>query len=537
MKKLFTKISLLFAGLMLCGNVWATPTQIEGTELYWEYSEATLTFTGSGAIPDYEEASQPYYSAIMGDQYMAYVQLQIVFPEGLTGIGAHAFDFGAMLYVFTTDISIPANITSIGAYAFNGWSLLSNVTMEHSSMTDYTKTEFEATTFNGCADNLKIIVPDDMTLMMYTMAHPSPYDGYTFEVAGAASTPQVGDEFTVDGIKYQVNMAVMGVYLVTLVEADGYDNSTLILPELLTIPETEYYASISAIGAEVFQGNTSITSITIPTNVQTIGARAFKNCSNLASVTINGSVQISIGEDAFDTNYSGGTTLNVTFTDSNYSYMAERMTIYASQGLVNNVTINRPVQHNGNYNTLCLPFDLTAEQIANSSLAGAEILGFNDVTKNGDELELDFEPVTEITAGVPYFFRYTTAGDNLSSLSFADITYSTADAQSIAYSGVTLYGTLTMEQVSGDDKLYLAANNELHYSSTTKDIYPFRAYFSVAGGANSAPKARIVTRTNTTTGMDNVLNDKVQSAKVLENGHLFILKNGVKYNAQGQVVK
>ena len=34
-----------------------------------------------------------------------------------------------------------------------------------------------------------------------------------------------------------------------------------------------------------------------------------------------------------------------------------------------------------------------------------------------------------------------------------------------------------------------------------------------------------------------VQGDNVQSTKVLENGVLYIIKNGVRYNAQGQAVK
>jgi len=38
-------------------------------------------------------------------------------------------------------------------------------------------------------------------------------------------------------------------------------------------------------------------------------------------------------------------------------------------------------------------------------------------------------------------------------------------------------------------------------------------------------------------GVENVQGDKVQSTKVIENGHLMILKNGMKYNAQGALIK
>ena len=42
---------------------------------------------------------------------------------------------------------------------------------------------------------------------------------------------------------------------------------------------------------------------------------------------------------------------------------------------------------------------------------------------------------------------------------------------------------------------------------------------------------------NQATGVDHVSSDQVQSTKVIENGQLVIIKNGVRYNAQGQIVK
>ena len=62
-------------------------------------------------------------------------------------------------------------------------------------------------------------------------------------------------------------------------------------------------------------------------------------------------------------------------------------------------------------------------------------------------------------------------------------------------------------------------------------------YVSTPGQGNAPKKMRFVfEQENTTTGVENVQGN-AQSTKVLENGVLYIIKNGVRYNAQGQVVK
>lgn len=63
-----------------------------------------------------------------------------------------------------------------------------------------------------------------------------------------------------------------------------------------------------------------------------------------------------------------------------------------------------------------------------------------------------------------------------------------------------------------------------------------KAYVIFAGGSNNAPKKmRFVY--GQATGIENTSAKVGESEKILENGQLFIIKNGVKYNAMGQIVK
>ena len=54
---------------------------------------------------------------------------------------------------------------------------------------------------------------------------------------------------------------------------------------------------------------------------------------------------------------------------------------------------------------------------------------------------------------------------------------------------------------------------------------------------SQAKPIRVQTNANAPTGTGNVQRDKVQSTKVIENGVLYLMYNGTKYNAQGQAVK
>lgn len=54
----------------------------------------------------------------------------------------------------------------------------------------------------------------------------------------------------------------------------------------LVIPETIQTLPVKEIGSEVFRGNSTITSVTLPSGIEKIGKQAFQNCRNLITVTI-----------------------------------------------------------------------------------------------------------------------------------------------------------------------------------------------------------------------------------------------------------
>lgn len=91
---------------------------------------------------------------------------------------------------------------------------------------------------------------------------------------------------------------------------------------------------------------------------------------------------------------------------------------------------------------------------------------------------------------------------------------------------------------------YVLSGHSTDYSVTGVGFYAFsgtlpahKAYLIYGGGAGAPQRMRFIfNNEQTTTGLDNT-EDAVNSEKRIENGMLIIIKNGVRYNAQGQVVK
>ena len=80
-----------------------------GSTTEWSYDgNSTLTISGTGAMADYENASDtPWYSVRSSIEH-------IVVEEGVTSIGANAFRFCA----FLQDVTLPEGLTVIGDSAF-----------------------------------------------------------------------------------------------------------------------------------------------------------------------------------------------------------------------------------------------------------------------------------------------------------------------------------------------------------------------------------------------------------------------------------
>lgn len=209
------------------------------------------------------------------------------------------------------------------------------------------------------------------------------------------------------------------------------------------------------------------------------------------------------------------------------------------------VIFNRTLLGNGDYNTFCLPFSLDADQLAASPIANFKLKAYDYATIENEELLIAITNASSIEAGVPYFIANNANEANLTEQYFKNVVISADAPGNVENSDVTFQGVFNpvdlaaQGQSDAHNQLFLAAGNTIYWPAQNKTVKGFRAYFQVNVGGLSPIRrgmpARIVERQQTPTGCENV-NGDVQTVKVIENNHVIIIRNGVKYSIQGQVI-
>ncbi|MCD8048726.1 MAG: leucine-rich repeat protein [Clostridia bacterium] len=199
-------------------------------EIEWDITDGVLTISGTGRMPDYEDADEnraPWY------EYNESIT-SVVVNEGLTSIGAYAFED----LINAQTVSIPDSVTQIGTKAFEECFALTEI-----SISSYV-TSIGDCAFLTCSSLTSISVDENNEYYC-----------------------------SVDGILYSKDMT----QLICCPMANPTTS--------LDIPDT-----VTNLWNSALQGCTNLVSVSIPESLSCIGFSAFSGCSCLRSISIPASV-------------------------------------------------------------------------------------------------------------------------------------------------------------------------------------------------------------------------------------------------------
>ena len=183
-----------------------------------------------------------------------------------------------------------------------------------------------------------------------------------------------------------------------------------------------------------------------------------------------------------------------------------------------------------------MPFDLATSWLGDGAQAH-QITSV--VSKTAEELELKTTQCNSLLAGQPYIIQPIKGEE------YEHIIVSNVTVENVTASEYTVLGggcKVTMQAVSATDgtktdgstEYYIGANDGKLYKGVV-DKLGLRALIVMRDteGQPLSVRARVVVGENEATGIEDLFTTDAP-VKVIENGQLIIIRNGEKFNVQGQ---
>lgn len=164
-----------------------------------------------------------------------------------------------------------------------------------------------------------------------------------------------------------------------------------------------------------------------------------------------------------------------------------------------NLTINRPMKSD-KWNTFCVPFALTSEQIIATFGEGTEVRKYEGANGN----VLTFKEATDIVAGTPYLIKPTKAAEKYI---FNNVDITTTEAAKVGDGDIKFCGVYNQSNVNNlaetGSHVSGIVDNMVKRAKTGTSIKGFRAYFSVPNNISESAEAALrVAIDGETTGID-----------------------------------
>lgn len=209
------------------------------------------------------------------------------------------------------------------------------------------------------------------------------------------------------------------------------------------------------------------------------------------------------------------------------------------EGKTGDVQITRTLV-GGMYNTICLPFAVSAAEKARVfGSAKVKELTDSSIESDGFVLNLNFTEVNEMAAGVPYLIK---PAANIENPTFLGVTIDNMLNDSETDVADFIGNFVVSEVPAGRNNYFLSADNKLYYSNSATAINGMRGYFALKNISGNAPtRARIIEAENVATEIDIVNGEMPETftntGKLIENGQLILVRDGIRYNALGVKIK
>lgn len=165
----------------------------------------------------------------------------------------------------------------------------------------------------------------------------------------------------------------------------------------------------------------------------------------------------------------------------------------------------RTLYKDGEWNTLCLPFDI--DDLDESPLADATVKTLWGATMTGTHVTLTFGDL-DIYAGYPYIIKWDDEESIIENPQFANVTISATQGYTLSYSddNVKFIGYFDAFGITAADEdiYYMTADSKLKHTGKDRTLNACRAYFQFSEEAAAAREFILDFGDETTTGTQSI---------------------------------
>ena len=195
----------------------------------------------------------------------------------------------------------------------------------------------------------------------------------------------------------------------------------------------------------------------------------------------------------------------------------------------------------GMYNTICLPFDVETAQLKEIFGKDVVLKKMASATLEEDDqvLNLNFDEATSIHRGTPYLIK---TSRNIVNPTFQNVEIKEEAGQTTTGTDADFVGNFIAGTILADpNNIFIGANNKLFFPTVDMPILGMRAYFHVHDGVSlgAIQRARIVEGGLVATEIELIEDQEpiANSQKLIINGQLIIIRDGVRYNVMGAKIQ
>ena len=462
-----------------------------GANLIWAYnpSTTTLTITGTDAMYNYAAGEAPWYA------YKDDIQT-VVIESGATTIGKYAF------YKCTglTSVTLPNTIQTIEQSAFNGCNNAALTTINIPTSV----TEIRYMAFYKCTGLTSIHIPASVETIIY----------YAFYGCSGLTSMTVDPLNTHFDSRNDCNAIIKK------------SNNTLIAGcKNTVIPNT-----VTAIETCAFAEQNNITAMSIPSSVTNIATGAFYGCP-LTDLYVSWDDPSTL---TLSSPFQGVTTSNVNLhlpfaAWGNYNAAPWNGFKHVPLVTAKEDPNNADTYYNTFYHST-VAYELPTGVEAYKAKRNGGDLELTKVAEAGDVLPADAAVILKSSVA-----SYELVPSDAGTVTVEDNDLQGVDVATPVATVVTSGTCYVLSGHSSDNTI-----NEVGFYTFSGTLGAHKAYV-VIPGASPAPKhLRFVfdgEQTTTDIESPSLQGRSGEASKILRNGQLIIIRNGVEYNANGQMVR